>query len=169
MTTGPEPAGHPDGDRAPATRSPQAGLEPPAPASSGLGPMGDVSVLAAALRTDRADVASYARVLSGALGDALPPGTVEVGHRRSLADRLAGREGRAESVLVHGEGRDLELRAEGERVHAEMRRVSGGVVISRRRVDVEEWLQALAEDLTRIATRDASARLAFERFLTTGP
>ncbi|HEY2222675.1 hypothetical protein [Actinomycetospora sp.] len=149
MTTGPdEPA---DG---------AGGLEP-----SGLGPMGDVAVLAAALRTDRADVASYARVLSGALGDALPPGTVEVGHRRSLADRLGGREGRVESVLVHGEGRDLELRADDERVHAEMRRVSGGVVISRRRVDVEAWLQALAEDLTRIAARDASARQAFERWL----
>ncbi len=139
------------------------------PGSSGLGPMGDVSLLASALRTDRADVASYARVLSGALGDALPPGTVEVGYRRGLADRVAGREGRAESVLVHGEGRDLELRAEGERVHAEVRRVSGGVVISRRRVDVEAWLQALAEDLTVIATRDAAARRAFERFLTTGP
>ncbi|MDT7745009.1 MAG: hypothetical protein QOE59_4087 [Actinomycetota bacterium] len=137
--------------------------------ASGLGPMGDVVLVAAALRTDRADVASYARVLSGVLGDALPPGTVEVTHRRGLADRLAGREGRAESVLVHGEGRDLELRAEGERVHAEVRRVSGGVVISRRRVDVEEWLQALAQDVTRIAARDAAARAAFERFLATGP
>jgi hypothetical protein len=136
---------------------------------TGLGPAADVALLAAALRTDRADVASYARVLSGALGDALPAGTVEVGYRRGLGDRLAGREGRAESVLVHGEGRDLELRAEGERVHAEVRRVSGGVVIQRRRVDVETWLQALAEDLSRIAARDAAARQAFERWLGTGP
>lgn len=127
--------------------------------------MGDVALLAAALRTDRADVASYARVLSGALGDALPTGTVEVTYRRGLGDRLAGREGRAESVVVHGDGRDLELRAEGERVHAEIRRSSGGVVISRRAVDVETWLQALAEEMRAVAARDAGARAAFERFL----
>jgi hypothetical protein len=139
------------------------------PEPTGLGPAADVALLAAALRTDRADVASYARVLSGALGDALPAGTVEVRHRRGLGDRLAGREGRPESVLVHGEGRDLELRAEGDRVHAEVRRVSGGVVISRRRVEVSDWLTALAEDLSRIASRDASARRAFERWLGTGP
>ncbi|MCD2197175.1 hypothetical protein LQ327_27765 [Actinomycetospora endophytica] len=156
MTTGPDDGGGALEPRA----SGAGGVEP-----TGLGPMADVAVLAQALRTDRADVASYARVLSGALGDALPPGTVQVGYRRGLSDRLAGREGRAESVLVHGEGRDLELRAEGERVHAEVRRVSGGVVISRRRVDVEQWLQALAEDLSAIAARDASARQAFERWL----
>ena len=39
---------------------------------SGLGPMGDVHLLAAALRADRADVESYARVFSAVLGDALP-------------------------------------------------------------------------------------------------
>lgn len=160
MTTGPDDAGR---------GLEPSGLEPSGLEPSGLGPMGDVALLAAALRTDRADVASYARVLSGTLGDALPAGTVEVTYRRGLGDRLAGRDGRAESVLVHGEGRDLELRAEGERVHAEVRRVSGGVVISRRRVEVEDWLHALAEDLSRIAARDASARRAFERFLHTGP
>jgi hypothetical protein len=157
MTTGPDDGS--GGALEPRASGP-AGVEP-----TGLGPLADVAVLAQALRTDRADVASYARVLSGALGDALPGGTVEVGYRRGLSDRLAGREGRAESVLVHGEGRDLELRAEGERVRAEVRRVSGGVVISRRQVDVEAWLQALAEDLTRIANRDAAARQAFERWL----
>jgi hypothetical protein len=136
--------------------------------SSGLGPLADVSVLAAALQADRLDVASYARILSGSLGEAMPAGAVEIGRRRGLGDRVAGREGRVESVVVHGEGRDLELRAEGERVHAEVRRVSGGVVISRRRVDVETWLQALAEDLRKIAARDAAARRALERWLAPG-
>ncbi|GLZ55516.1 hypothetical protein [Actinomycetospora sp. NBRC 106378] len=136
--------------------------------SSGLGPLADVSVLAAALQADRLDVASYARILSGSLGEAMPAGSVEIGRRRGLGDRVAGREGRVESVVVHGEGRDLELRAEGERVHAEVRRVSGGVVISRRRVDVETWLQALAEDLRQIAARDAAARRALERWLAPG-
>ncbi|MEN3300341.1 MAG: hypothetical protein V7633_2399, partial [Pseudonocardia sp.] len=43
-----------------------------------LGPMGDLHLIAAALRSDRADVESYTRVLTSVLGDALPPGMVEV-------------------------------------------------------------------------------------------
>ena len=114
---------------------------------SGLGPMGDVQLLAHTLRADRDDVASYARVLSGALAGALPPGMVEIEHQRSIADRLAGREGR------HGS------------VEAAVHQVVRGVVISRRTVGIDVWLTALAEDLTRIAARDAAARAALARLL----
>ena len=136
---------------------------------SGLGPMGDVQLLAATLRSDRADVESYARVLSGALAGALPAGMVEIEHKRGLADRMAGREGRAVAVVVHGQDRELELR-EGARggVEAQVRQVVRGVVISRKAVGVDEWLHALAEDLTRIAARDAAARAALERLLAGG-
>jgi hypothetical protein len=62
--------------------------------------------------------------------------------------------------------RELELR-EGARgmVEAQVRQVVRGVVISRKAVGIDEWLRALAEDLTRIAARDAAARTALERFL----
>lgn len=128
--------------------------------------MGDVALLASMLGADRADVASHARVLTGALAGALPAGMVEVEHRRSLGDRMSGRDGRAVSMLVHGHDRDLELR-EGPRgtVEAEIRQVVRGVVISRRQVGVDAWLEALAQDLTRIAARDAAARDALERLL----
>lgn len=141
-----------------------SGIEPSGLEPSGLGPMGDVHLLATLLRADRADVASYARVLSGTLADALPPGMVEVEQKRSLAERMAGREGRAVAVLVHADERELELRegAHG-RVDAQIRQVVRGVVISRRSVGIEEWLRALAEDLQRIAARDAAARAALER------
>jgi hypothetical protein len=43
-----------------------------------------------------------------------------------------------------------------------------GIVISRRTVGVDEWLHALAEDLTRVAARDATARVASERLLSGG-
>jgi hypothetical protein len=133
---------------------------------SGLGPMGDVQLLAATLRADRADVESYARVLSGALADALPSGMVEVEHKRSLADRIAGREGRAVAVTVHAEDRELGL-SEGARggVEAQIRQIVRGIVISRRTVGVDEWLQALAEDLTRTAEKNATARAALNRLL----
>ena len=69
---------------------------------SGLGPSGDVALLAAMLRADRADVASYARVLTSTLADALPEGMVEVEQRRGLGDRMAGRNGRTVAIVVHG-------------------------------------------------------------------
>jgi hypothetical protein len=134
---------------------------------SGLGPSGDVAMLAAMLRADRADVASYARVLTGALAGALPEGMVEVEQRRGLGDRMAGRDGRTVAVVVHGVDRELELREGVRGVEAQVRQVVRGVVISRRAVSVEEWLNALAEDLTRLAARDAAARAALERFLGT--
>ena len=132
---------------------------------SGLGPSGDVALLAAMLRADRADVASYARVLTSTLADALPDGMVEVEQRRGIGDRMAGRDGRTVAVVVHGVDRELELREGPRGVEAQVRQVVRGVVISRKAVGIDEWLQALAEDLTRIAARDAAAREALERFL----
>jgi hypothetical protein len=132
---------------------------------SGLGPSGDVALLAAMLRADRADVASYARVLTGTLAAVLPEGMVEVEQRRGLGDRVAGRGGRTVAVIVHGMDRELELREGARGVEAQIRQVVRGVVISRKAVGIDEWLHALAEDLTRIAARDAAARAALERFL----
>jgi hypothetical protein len=134
---------------------------------SGLGPSADVALLASMLRMDRADVASYARVLTDTLGDALPAGMVEVERKRGLADRMAGRDGRAVALVVRGVDRELELRDGSRGIEAQVRQVVRGVVISRREVGVDEWLTALAEDLTRIAARDAAARTALERFLGT--
>jgi hypothetical protein len=131
--------------------------------------MFDVQLLATTLRADRADVASYARILSGALADALPPGMVEVQRRRSLADRMAGRDGRPVAVVVHGEDRELVLReAPHGAVEAAVHQVVRGIVISRRTVGIDAWLTALAEDLTRIAARDAAARAALARLLGAG-
>ncbi|MGB6164873.1 MAG: hypothetical protein WCF33_01020 [Pseudonocardiaceae bacterium] len=133
---------------------------------SGLGPMGDVQLLAAMLRADRDEVASYARVLSGALAQALPAGMVEIDYQRTVGDRLAHRPGRAVRLVVHGENQDLELR-EGRAggIEAELRQVVHGVVISRRGIGVAQWLQALAEEITRAAARDTAARAALERLL----
>jgi len=140
--------------------------QPVPPGDSGLGPMGDVQLLAAMLRADQAEVASYARVLSGALAQALPRGMVEIDYQRSVSDRLAGRPGRAVRLVVHGENRDLELRqARHGGVDAELRQVVRGVTISRRSVGMDDWLQALAEDIAKTAARDTAARQALERLL----
>ena len=126
----------------------------------------DFHLLVAALRTDRADVESYHRVLSETLGGALPPGMVEVSRRRTFADRVAGRDGQAVAVQVRTPDRVLVLSAgkHGE-VVAEIHQVVKGVVISRKEAAVDEWLAALAQELTALAEKDARAHDALSRLL----
>ena len=130
--------------------------------SSSLGPTGDLHLLAAALRSDADDVASYTRVLTETLGDALPAGMVTVERQRSLADRMAGRPGTPVRLTVTTDDQVLEL-AEGG--HGEIRQVVHGVVIKRRRVGADEWVVALAEVLARLAERSAAARAALTGLL----
>ncbi|MFD3873175.1 hypothetical protein [Streptomyces sp. NPDC058623] len=127
----------------------------------------DVDASAAALRRDSADLNLYVAVLAAHLADALPPGTVRVERRRSVVERMAGREGRVTALDVAlGERRlllrmDREGRASGEVCH-EVR----GIVLSRRPVGLDEWIDALARSLSEAATANARAREAAERFLS---
>lgn len=132
---------------------------------SGLGPLGDVQLLASMLRSDREDVASYARVLTGALGDALPTGMVDIEYQRSMGDRLAGRPGRPIALSVHGADRTLELSQTRTGVQAVVRVAVRGVVISRKEVGVDEWLRQLAAELSNQAEHNAAARQALQRLL----
>jgi len=133
---------------------------------SGLGPMGDVHLLVAALRSDRSDVESYTRVLSAVLGDSLPAGMVEVVRQRSLSDRMSGREGNPVALHVRTDDRKLELRAAKHGgVTAEVHRVVRGVVISRKTIGVEEWLEELAGELAKLANHDAAARAALTKLI----
>jgi len=130
-----------------------------------LGPTGDLHLIAAALRADNADIASYTRVLTLVLADALPPGMVTVSRSRSMADRLAGREGTPVSLLVSTPDEQLELRQERHGVTGEIRQVVRGVTIKRRTVGVDEWLVALAGVLAELAQTSAAARAALSGLL----
>lgn len=134
--------------------------------ASGLGPLGDVQLLAAMLRSDRTDVASYARVLVGSLGDALPPGLVDVEYQRSIGDRMAGRPGQPVRLIVRGAERELELSQDSRgAVQAQSRKVVGGVIISRKQIGVDEWVQLLAAELSALAAANAAARQALADLL----
>jgi hypothetical protein len=126
----------------------------------------DFHLLVATLRTDRADVESYSRVLSDTLGAALPLGMVEVDRRRTFADRVAGRAGQPVEVRVTTPDQLLVLTAgRGGNVAAEIRQVVRGVVISRRDTELDEWLTVLASELQALASRDERARAALARLL----
>ncbi|WP_433305532.1 hypothetical protein ACQP2F_18335 [Actinoplanes sp. CA-030573] len=133
--------------------------------TSGWGPLGDLHLIAAALRADRADVESYARVLTTVLGDALPPGMVEVERKRSMADRMNGRPGTPVALTVTTPDEKLLLEQRAHGVHAEVHQVVRGVTIKRSTVGVDEWLVALAGLLAKLAARDAAAREALGRLL----
>ncbi|GLX22871.1 MULTISPECIES: hypothetical protein [Streptomyces] len=130
----------------------------------------DVDLLAAALRRDSADLELYAGVLSASLADSLPPGAVRVSRRRSVARRLArrlsGREGPVDGLdVVLGEQR-LSLRTDRGRTTGEICHEVRGIVLSRRQVDLDEWIAALARSLADAAASSARAREALERFLS---
>ena len=134
--------------------------QPGAVAPSGLGPLGDIQMMAAMLRRDGDDVASYVRILSDTLASGLPAGLVDVEYDRSLSDRLAGRPGRPVRIVVHGAEGDLELGETRGRVTAEQRRAVNGVVIARKQVGVDEWVVLLARELSTLAARDSRAQSA---------
>ena len=121
----------------------------------------DFHLVAAALRTDRADVESYHRVLSDTLGSALPPGMVEVERKRSLADRMNGREGTPVALTVTTPDSVLVLRPG----RAEVRQIVRGVTIKRSTVGIDEWLVALAGVLSKLAGNSAAAREALTNLL----
>lgn len=126
----------------------------------------DAGLLAAALRRDSADLELYAGVLSASLADWLPPGAVRVSRRRSAARRLTGRQGPVDGLdVVLGERR-LSLRTDRGRTIAEICHEVRGIVLSRRRTDLDEWIATLATALAEAAASNARAREAVERFLS---
>ncbi|GAA1914994.1 hypothetical protein [Streptantibioticus ferralitis] len=124
-----------------------------------------VDLLAAALRQDAADLEVYAQVLTGTLADALPPGSVAIERKRGMADRLAGREGRVERLDVSLGEQRLVLNLSGGRPTGEVCKEVRGVVLSRRPVALDEWVQALASAIAARAESDARARAALEKLI----
>jgi hypothetical protein len=126
----------------------------------------DVELLAAALRRDSADLDLYAKVLSVNLADSLPSGAVRVERKRSMADRMAGREGAVVNLDVALGEQRLALRMDRGRVVGEICKEVRGIVLSRQQVGLDEWIGALAKALADTAASSARAREALERFLT---
>lgn len=121
--------------------------------------------LVEALTADAASVASLTRVLASTLATSLPEEMIEVEQKRSLADRLAGRDGDPVGVTLRFGETTLSLSGEGPRAKAVVAREVRGVVISRRDVTITEWIQALATEITARAEHDSAARTALERML----
>jgi hypothetical protein len=125
----------------------------------------DVELLAAALRQDSADLDIYAKVLSVNLVESLPKGAVQVERKRSMSDRMAGREGTVTSLDVAIGDIRLGLRLDRGRTVGEICKEVRGVVLSRQQVGLDEWIAALAKGLSESAASSAKAREALQRYL----
>ena len=134
------------------------------PDASGTNGM-DVELLAAALRQDSADLDIYAKVLSVNLVESLPKGAVQVERKRSMSDRVAGREGTVTSLDVAIGDVRLGLRLDRGRTVGEICKEVRGVVLSRQQVGLDEWIAALARGLAESAASSAKAREALQRYL----
>jgi hypothetical protein len=134
-----------------------------------LEPLGPdtVDLVASALsaETDLSDVAMFVRVFTRGFAAALPDSMVDVDYDRSMGDRLAGRPGTPVALRISFPEKRLELRATRGWPDAEVQQIVRGVVISRRQVPVQEWVQVLAAELTDLAARNAEARAALAALL----
>jgi hypothetical protein len=117
-----------------------------------------LDMLTAAFRADSADAALYARVLTESLGDALPPGCVEVDRARTVSDRVKGRPGQVTKITVRLGEKVLTLGVrDGRTPAAEVCREVRGVVLSRQPVSMGEWVNELARELIAHAQQNAHA------------
>ncbi|MFE2061136.1 hypothetical protein EDD90_9325 [Streptomyces sp. Ag109_O5-1] len=124
-----------------------------------------IDLLTAALRRDAADLDVYAQVVTVTLAEALPPGSVVVERKRSMADRLAGRAGRVDRLEVFLGEQRLVLDLKGGQPTGEVCKEVRGVVLSRRPVALDEWVRELAVAIAARAQSDARARAALERLV----
>jgi hypothetical protein len=125
-------------------------------------------MVAAALRADSYDVATYARVLTESLGEALPAGCVTVERERTVSDRMRGRPGEPARITIRLGEKVMTLGVRGGRPAAEICHEVRGVVLSRQPVDLDAWAQALAQALIAHADENARAARALRRLVAGG-
>jgi hypothetical protein len=113
-------------------------------------------MVAAALRSDSADVAVYA----------LPAGVVTVDRPRTMSDRMRGRPGEVTKITVRLGDQVLTLGVQEGRPAAEICREVRGVVLSRRPVQLTEWAAELAKALVTYADQNAQAAQVLRRLVT---
>jgi hypothetical protein len=140
---------------------------PALPDAADAGAPGAVDLLAAALRADTTDLATYERVLVSSLAGAFPVGMIEVDRDPSLGAKIAGRDGKVRAIRLHLGENTLELVSTRGSLVGFVARGVRGVTISRKEVPLAEWALQLATALQEHAQKSAEASAALARLLGT--
>jgi hypothetical protein len=120
----------------------------------------DIDLLAGSLRADASDLGAFIESLANKLQEALPGiVTVQRGRRAMLGPKLV------QKIGIEAAGERLELQRDGDAVQAQRARVSGGIVIKREQIELDDWLHALGQALAVEAERSERTRQALERLL----
>jgi hypothetical protein len=121
----------------------------------------DFDLDAAGFRADTAGLSTDVEVLAAKLEDALPGSCRVQRRKRSLFDRTKV----VESIEARLGERRYGLQVSGGRVTATREQEVRGVVIKREPLELDAWIQALADDLAAAARTSADARAALERLV----
>jgi hypothetical protein len=119
-------------------------------------------LLAASLRADAEDLATFMESLAAKLEAALPGGvTVHRWRSRVFGPKAVGKI----VVDIGGERLELGYDRSAERLEARRARLSGGITLSTESVSIEAWIEALSEGLAREAEHSSQTRQVLERLL----
>ncbi|GAA3263880.1 hypothetical protein [Nonomuraea helvata] len=118
----------------------------------------DLHLVAAALRRDTSDLNLYAGVLLNTLREALPPDCVTVERGRWGLRRVR-------ALAVRLNERVLTLTASDPGLVAVIRHEVRGVMLSRRTVALDTWIEELSRQLIQRAELDAAAAAALRRLV----
>src|SRR3954451_24486313 len=116
---------------------------------------------AAGLRADSADLQTYVEALAHKLELALPAQTTV--NRRSK--RFLSREKVVQSIDVALGDHRYALRVDGHRVQASRAKAVRDVTIKTEPLELDDWVRALAADLSARAADSVEARAALERLV----
>lgn len=123
----------------------------------------DLSLAAAALRSNSADVRALLKALCGELSDTLGERlrTQRGGGRRHKSDEIS-------SVQINMANDQFEAIIEGADLRCTVGHVSGGIRIRSETIDVDQWITRLLEALKAEAAHSDAARLALENIVIGG-
>lgn len=121
----------------------------------------DIDLIAASLRADQGDLHTFVEGLAVKLEQTMP-GRVHVDRRRAA---LFGPK-YVQRITLDAADQRLELRASNGSIETFCSRLSGGIVLKRDQLGVDEWIATLSEIVAVEAQRSGNARRALERLLT---
>ena len=126
-----------------------------------LGEPLQMEMLAASLRADSTDVKAFLEALASKLSGSLPNQTTVTRH-----SGLFSREHPVKEILVTLG--DYQYRISRDRqgpVMTQRAKVVRGIVLKTEQIPMEQWIEELAGALAEVASNNAQARVALERFL----
>lgn len=128
----------------------------------GLADQPDMQLAVAAVLANNTDVRMMLRVLATTLADSLGD-RVEI--RRGGGGLLHHKGDEVRAILVHLDQDDFEADLDGQSVHCQVGRSSGGIRIRSEQIPVEQWLHRLLSALQQEAATNQSAQQALQNIV----